>query len=166
MTATATPPPNVSDAVNVLLRALNVKGNEVARRAGLTQPQAMVLRALHRKERVSATGLAAEVGFSLPALTSSIDFLAKRGLVRRSRDEDDRRRVWIEITPTGAALSKAYVARFHALHQQVNALFAAERAPALIESLMLIAREMGAREEWIDQRCSLCHASRTRRGRP
>lgn len=166
MSATPIPSPNVSEAVNVLLRALNVRGNEVARKAGLTQPQAMVLRALHREGRVSATGLAAEVGFSLPALTSSIDFLAKRRLVRRSRGEEDRRKVWIEITPSGAALSKAYVARFHELHKQVNRLISEERAPVLIESLLVIAREMGAREEWIEQRCSLCHPSHAAGGRP
>jgi DNA-binding MarR family transcriptional regulator len=159
MSATSVPPPKVSDAVNVLLRALNVKGNEVARSAGLTQPQAMLLRALHREGRVSASELAAEVGFSPPALTSSLDFLAKRRLVRRYRDEGDRRRVWIEITSTGRTLSKGYLRRFHALHKQVNALFPAERAPALSESLLIIAREMGAREDWIEQRCPLCHPS-------
>jgi DNA-binding MarR family transcriptional regulator len=166
MTATPTPPPKVSDAVNVLLRSLNAKGAEVARTAGLTQPQAALLRALHRESRVSATQLAANVGSSPSALTSSLDFLVKRGLVRRYRDEEDRRRVWIEITATGRSLSKRYVARFHPLHEQVNALVPPDRAPAFIESLQVIARGMGAPEEWIEQRCSLCHPSRTEGGSP
>jgi len=166
MSAKSIPPPKVSDAVNVVLRVLNVKGSEVARTSGLTQPQAGLLRALHREGRVSATQLAAEVGFSLPALTNSLDFLSKRGLVLRSRDERDRRRVWIEITAKGRTLSRRYLENFHNLHKQVNALFSGERATALSDSLLVIARAMGAREEWMEQRCPLCHPIRARGKRP
>lgn len=166
MDAPRVPPPKVSDAVNVVLRVLMVKGNEVARRAGLTQPQAMLLRALHRDERVTATHLAVEVGYSLPALTSSLDFLTKRGLVRRSRDEEDRRRVWVEITPKGRTMSKGYLRSFHALHERVNALIPADQSRAFSESLLVIARDMGAREEWIKQRCPLCHPALMAGGRP
>jgi DNA-binding MarR family transcriptional regulator len=158
-------PPKVSDALNLVLRTLNLSGTGVVRSAGITQAQSTMLRVLDRGGRISASELAVEVGLSSPAVSSALDFLERRELVRRVHDEEDRRRVWIEITRKGRTLWARCLRRFHELHTRVNALVPPTRAPVFIETLQIIAREMGARETWIQQRCPLCHPAPGRGGR-
>lgn len=162
--ARAEVPPKVSDALNLVLRTLNLKGTGVVRGAGITQAQSTMLRVLDREGRISASRLAGEVGLSSPAVSSALVFLERRGLVRRVHDKEDRRRVWIEITRRGRELWSRCLRRFHELHTQVNALVPPSRAPVFIETLQLIAREMGARESWTRQRCPLCHLVREQGG--
>jgi len=50
----------------------------------------------------TAGQLSAGTGLSSAATTTLIDRLEERGLVRRVRDEGDRRRVLVEMTPDGA----------------------------------------------------------------
>ena len=46
-------------------------------------------------------GLAADLNLAKPAVTRAIDTLEKAGFVRRRRDENDLRSVFIERTPDG-----------------------------------------------------------------
>ena len=48
-------------------------------------------------------GLAADLNLAKPAVTRAIDTLEKAGFVRRNRDEDDLRSVFLERTPAGMA---------------------------------------------------------------
>ena len=63
-----------------------------------------VLSALRRQGRpyaLPATGLARETGLSSGAMTNRIDKLEGKGLVRRRRDESDRRGVIVSLVPKG-----------------------------------------------------------------
>lgn len=63
-----------------------------------------VLSALRRQGgacALAATALARETGLSTGAMTNRIDGLEDRDLVRRRRDEDDRRSVIVELTAEG-----------------------------------------------------------------
>ena len=48
-------------------------------------------------------GLAAELNLAKPAVTRALDTLEKAGFVRRRRDENDLRSVFLERTPDGMA---------------------------------------------------------------
>lgn len=54
----------------------------------------------------TATALASACGVSPNAMTTVIDRLAARGLVERVRDEADRRRVLVRLTPLAEHLSQ------------------------------------------------------------
>ena len=49
-------------------------------------------------------GLAGKLKVTKPVITRALDTLGQRDLVKRRRDEDDRRNVMIERTEIGAAL--------------------------------------------------------------
>ena len=51
--------------------------------------------------------LAEDLGVKLPTATRIVDRLVERGLVERSASPEDRRVVWVEPTPEGAALAEA-----------------------------------------------------------
>lgn len=48
-------------------------------------------------------GIAADLNLAKPAVTRAIDTLEKAGFVRRRRDENDLRSIFVERTPAGMA---------------------------------------------------------------
>jgi len=51
--------------------------------------------------------LAEDLGVKLPTATRIVDRLVERGLVARSSWDQDRRVVWVQVTPEGEALAEA-----------------------------------------------------------
>lgn len=67
---------------------------------GITPSQFLVLKKLSGG-KVTVTEVSEHLGVSLSAITSLVDRLKKSGYVERTRDEQDRRLVWLEATPKG-----------------------------------------------------------------
>ena len=71
----------------------------------LTAPQYSVLNCLKQQSNPQTMSqLAHECAAVMPTMTGIIDRLEARGLVIRKRDPNDRRSLFISITPTGQAL--------------------------------------------------------------
>lgn len=69
--------------------------------SGITGSQFFVLKKIESKGRLTVSEVADELGVSLSAITALVDRLVKAGLAVRSRDEQDRRLVWLEATDKG-----------------------------------------------------------------
>ena len=67
----------------------------------LTAGQLVVLEFVSGKERVKPSDLSPYLKTSAAAVTMLLDRMAKNGLIERVRDENDRRIVWIRLTPKG-----------------------------------------------------------------
>jgi MarR family transcriptional regulator, 2-MHQ and catechol-resistance regulon repressor len=78
------------------------------RELGLTASQFGVLEALLHVGPLNQKSLAAKILKSTGNITMVIDNLEKRGLVKRTRDEQDRRHFSIGITRKGASLITAF----------------------------------------------------------
>jgi DNA-binding MarR family transcriptional regulator len=74
--------------------------------AGLSMPQFITLRALRHGPK-SASALAQIFGVSRPTITRMVDGLAKKGLVERHQDPDDRRLAIISLTAQGRDLQES-----------------------------------------------------------
>jgi len=69
---------------------------------GLTVPQFFVLRSISSRRCECTMSALADDAFRRSAtMTGIVDRLVKMGLVTRRRDVDDRRRVLVELTPSG-----------------------------------------------------------------
>ncbi len=80
------------------------QGAETMEHLGMTMPQAMVLFGLDANGGQSTmTELVRATQQSAGTLTGIVDRLITAGLVERSRDDDDRRVVWVRITAAGLA---------------------------------------------------------------
>ncbi len=66
-----------------------------------TEPQFRVMARLYREGRQCLSGLAEYLGVSLPTMSKLVQGLESRGLVARTRDERDRRRIALELTEVG-----------------------------------------------------------------
>ena len=78
---------------------------------GVTSRQVTLLWLVRRNPGMSLRELAAEERISAPALSGHVDRLEKAGLLRRTRDGDDRRRVGLALTDEGERLLKRVKAR-------------------------------------------------------
>lgn len=78
-------------------------GQTVASRVGISSSDLECLDFLNIEGRVTAGRLAELTGLTTGAITGVVDRLEKAGLVRRERDDEDRRKVFIAIVPENVA---------------------------------------------------------------
>jgi DNA-binding MarR family transcriptional regulator len=89
-------------------------GQTVANRAGISASDLECLDFLNLEGRVTAGRLAEVTGLTTGAITGVVDRLEQAGLVRRERDDNDRRKVFIATVPENIAK----VGRFYEHMQQ------------------------------------------------
>jgi DNA-binding MarR family transcriptional regulator len=89
-------------------------GQTVANVAGISNSDLECLDFLNLEGRVTAGRLAEVTGLTTGAITGVVDRLEKAGLVRRERDEADRRKVFIAAVPENLAK----IGRFYEPMQQ------------------------------------------------
>ena len=77
---------------------------------GLTYPQFLVMLALYESKPRTVGELGLELGMDTGTLTPLLKRLQSAGLVTRTRDEKDERRVLIDLTQAGEALRETAVA--------------------------------------------------------
>ncbi len=68
-----------------------------------TEPQFRVMAQLYREGQQCLSDLAEYLGVSLPTMSKLVQGLESRGLVARTRDERDRRRIVLGLTDVGVS---------------------------------------------------------------
>ena len=102
-------------------------GQTVANVAGIANSDLKCMDILYLEGRVTAGRLAEVTGLTTGAITGVIDRLEKAGLVRRERDEADRRKVFIAVVPEAAMkIGQFYVPMQQAMHKLCNTYSEAE----------------------------------------
>lgn len=94
----------------VLLRLARALRHETEQ-TGVSSRHVTLLWLIRTNPGLSLRELAAEERISAPALSGHVDRLEKAGLLERVRDEDDRRRVGLNLTEEGERLLKNIRAR-------------------------------------------------------
>lgn len=89
-----------------IIRSTDMQEKEISRLTGLTLPQLMTMQALRQIAPVTTGELAKEVSLTQATVTSILDRLEKKELVTRERGVDDKRKVWISLSPNGLDLMK------------------------------------------------------------
>lgn len=92
--------------MNLLVRRLHV---ELAQHlvTGITGSQFIILKKIQENGKMTVSEVANDLYVSLSAITAQIDRMFRTGLVSRTRDEGDRRVVWLELTPAGEEVCEA-----------------------------------------------------------
>lgn len=93
-------------ALRRIIRAVDLHSRKLAKRYGLTGPQIVLLKGLAHLGEVPVGKLAKEVSLSHATVTDILARLEKRGLVLKTRDNADRRRVLAKLTDSGLELLK------------------------------------------------------------
>lgn len=93
-------------ALRRILRATEARARLLADATGLSASQLTILQILTQRAETTAGAIAASADFSQATITALLDKLETRGLVTRRRDEQDRRRIWVALTPAGRTQAK------------------------------------------------------------
>jgi DNA-binding MarR family transcriptional regulator len=117
----------------------------VAKKFKLSRTDMRCLEILGRVGPMTAGRLSDESGLSTGAVTFLLDRLEQAGMVKRRRDTDDRRRVWVELVP--AAQKRLQHAQQPIVEemQQVAQRFKAEEL-AIVRDFMREAKEVFERQ--------------------
>ncbi len=94
----------VLQAIRRMVRATELYSRRVTGEFGLTVPQLVSLRAIEQAGAITLRDLAAEVYLTPSTLVGIVDRLEAKGLIRRKRDAEDRRKVFLHATAAGRAL--------------------------------------------------------------
>jgi DNA-binding MarR family transcriptional regulator len=78
-----------------------MKVRSIVKEFGLTSSQVFILRYLARRGQAKSSDVGKIVGLSPGAVTQVTDELIRLRLVHRSRSEEDRRVVYVSLTPEG-----------------------------------------------------------------
>ncbi len=101
----------VSDEVLVSLRriiqAIDLHSRQLARQHGITTPQLLILKQIQSEGSISVSRLAEQVSLKQATVTDILNRLERKGLVRREKDQRDRRKVLLQETDAGRKLLEA-----------------------------------------------------------
>ncbi|MCC7360036.1 MAG: MarR family transcriptional regulator [Anaerolineales bacterium] len=92
----------VLDVMPLVMRTVRAEMRR-HRAPGLTVPHFRALAFLGNNAGASLSEVAEHVGLQLPSMSTLIDGLVTRGLVSRAPSATDRRRVTLNLTPSGQA---------------------------------------------------------------
>ncbi|MCC7111139.1 MAG: MarR family transcriptional regulator [Deltaproteobacteria bacterium] len=142
-----------------LNHALERLSARMERELGITAQQRLVLRCLVHRDSISAGGLAELMHLDPGTVSAALRRMEAKGLVRRSRPAEDRRRVVVTLSARGRTLARPAEGTVeHAVARLIESLSAAESDAtrrALTRLTMLMDRE----------RAPKAHASTSRRPR-
>jgi DNA-binding MarR family transcriptional regulator len=87
-----------------IIRSVEIYSKKLASQYQVTGPQLICLLTISDKAPLTATKIAREIHLSPSTVVGVLDRLEEKGLIARQRDKQDRRRVYITLTETGADL--------------------------------------------------------------
>jgi DNA-binding MarR family transcriptional regulator len=117
----------------------------VAKKLKLNRGDLRWLDLLGREGPMTAGQLSDGSGLTTGAVTFLLDRLEEAGMVRRRRDADDRRRVWVELTPVAQTRLAQTQAPIQAEMRQLAQHFKAEDL-AIVRDFMRGAKEVFQRQ--------------------
>jgi DNA-binding MarR family transcriptional regulator len=105
----------------VVAQLTRTRANRVLRGSELPYPLFVLLRHFcHDPDREwTVSGLTAAFETEQPGMTKQVQKLLRRGLLESRRDEADRRKRWLRVTPAGVRLRDELVARLEPDRKQI-----------------------------------------------
>ena len=117
----------------------------VADALGLNRTDMRCTDVLEREGAVTAGRLAKATGLTTGAITSVIDRLERAGYARRVREETDRRRVLVELTPEVLGRGRDFYAEHQKLSERLYRGSSVEELELLLQ-FVRAGRELNERE--------------------
>ena len=102
------------EAYMVVTRQINSRLRDIFGE-GLTSDQFRILRLISGQERCTSTYLAEAVAVGKSSITAIINRLDEAGLIQRTRDENDRRQVYLTMTERGKDVYETSQRQMHEL---------------------------------------------------
>ena len=111
---------------------------EMLQETGITEQQWRVLRVLSEQGAMDAKSLANRASLLFPSLTRIATTMRNKGLITQTRDEIDRRRQMIAITPEGQKIIKDRAEQSAQIVADLREVLGAENYEHLLDLLGML----------------------------
>jgi DNA-binding MarR family transcriptional regulator len=129
-----------------IIRAIDLHSKKLERESGLTGPQLLVMQLIGTQGEVTSGVIAREVSLSQATVTSILDRLERKGMLKRERSTHDKRKVLVSLTEEGGrALQKAPTLMQESFIRAFNQLEDWEQS-LILSSLQRVSDMMNATE--------------------
>jgi DNA-binding MarR family transcriptional regulator len=91
-------------ALRRVIRAIDLRSKQLNKDVGLTGPQLLVMRNINELPGIMVRQIADSITLSPATVTSILDRLEVKGLVKRIRSTEDKRRVGVFLTDHGEVI--------------------------------------------------------------
>jgi len=108
---------------------------------GLCESDLAILERLARKGARPVNGLARQVGLTSGSMTSAVQRLHRRGLVETRRDLEDKRVVWVSVTPEAEEIVKRFSQLRGELLEQVFNKWSERERSVLVNLLRRVRKD-------------------------
>lgn len=137
-------------AVSNIFRAANAVRNQLERSVllphSLTWTGFVVLWVVWIWEPIETKEVASEAGIAKATVTGVLNTLEGRGLVKRTRGADDRRQMFVELTPDGRKMMKKLFPEFNREESNVTGALSSSQKNQLAKHLRTITATCEAQE--------------------
>ncbi|HZK83943.1 MAG TPA: MarR family transcriptional regulator [Desulfosporosinus sp.] len=89
----------VADLFQEVMILFKQSMSKVFENSGITAPQGMVLRIISMHKKIKVTELSSKLSLPNSTVSGLVDRLEKQGMVTRERSEEDRRVVYVSLSP-------------------------------------------------------------------
>lgn len=146
----------ITDEVLINLRKINqmidIHSKFLVKEVGLTGPQLTILNEVNKQGDMSTGELAKAISVSQATITGILERLEKKELIKRTRSEQDRRKVYVSVTTrckellenAPPPLQESFVSSFHELEswEQLMILSSLQRLVGLMDAKKIDAAPM------------------------
>ena len=94
----------------------------------------------NEKENITVSGLASELGITLPSVTVAVNKLEKKGYVNKVKSEEDARRVHIELTRKGKKIFTAHNFFHLKMVKNISGEFSKDEKETLLSAIIKLNR--------------------------
>lgn len=127
-----------------IIRAIDLHSKKLERESGLTGPQLLVMQLIGTYGEVTSGVVAREVSLSQATVTTILDRLERKGMLKRERSAHDKRKVLVSLTKAGGvALESAPTLMQESFIRAFNQLEDWEQT-LILSSLQRISEMMNA----------------------
>ena len=91
-------------SIRKVIRAIDLHSKQLNKSSGLTGPQLLIMQEIARVKGVTASQVARRINLSAATVTNILDRLERRGLIKRIRSAEDKRRVGLFLSDSGRTL--------------------------------------------------------------
>jgi len=114
---------------------------EMLSETGITEQQWRVLRVLSEYGSQDTSTLAERASLLFPSLTRIVTTLRNKKLITQTRDDKDRRRQLIEITPEGQKIISDHAAQGTEIVQEFRKVLGDDNYETLLDLLAVLGKE-------------------------
>lgn len=91
----------ILESLRIIIRSVEMYSKQLSSKYNITGPQLSCLLMVGQQQPITASRIARSIHLSASTVVGVLDRLEEKKLIARQRDEHDRRKIYVSLTPSG-----------------------------------------------------------------